>query len=285
MIHLTECPRDAMQGIHEFIPTQTKVEYIKSLINAGFPVIDAGSFVSPKAIPQMADSADVFKQIGEPNHGTELLAIVANARGANDAVAFENISYLGFPFSVSETFQQRNANSSIEESLKRVEEIFELTEKTGKKLMIYLSMAFGNPYGDHWDAELVTDWANKLASMGINYISLADTIGISDSERITSLFSTIIPALPHVQVSAHLHARPEQVYLKTEAAYKSGCRHFDAALKGFGGCPMASDNLTGNMATETVLTWCEDNQIETGINRANFNQSMGIAANVFSKYH
>lgn len=284
MIYLTECPRDAMQGIHDFIPTQTKVEYIKALMNAGFPVIDAGSFVSARAIPQMADSAEVFKQLGEPSQGTELLAIVANTRGATDAIAFDSISYLGFPFSVSETFQQRNTNASIEESLKRVEEIFELTEKSGKKLMLYLSMAFGNPYGDPWSAELVTQWANKLASMGIKYISLADTTGISDQNRITSLFSTIIPALPNVQVSAHLHARPDQVYVKTEAAYQAGCRHFDAALKGFGGCPMASDNLTGNMATETVLTWCEDQKIESGIHPESFRHAMQLAADIFSKY-
>jgi len=285
MIHITECPRDAMQGIHDFIPTSTKVEYIKSLMNVGFPVIDAGSFVSPKAIPQMADSSEVFKQLGAPKEGTELLAIVANTRGASEAVAFDTISYLGFPFSVSETFQKRNTNSSIEESLKRVEEIYELTEKSGKKLMIYLSMAFGNPYGDPWSAELVTNWAHKLTSMGIKYLSLADTIGTSDSDRITSLFETIIPALSNVQVSAHLHARPEQVYMKAEAAYNAGCRHFDTAIKGFGGCPMASDDLTGNMATETVLTWCNEQNVASNLDESAFLQSMAQAAEIFSVYH
>lgn len=285
MIHITECPRDAMQGIHDFIPTSTKVEYIKSLMDVGFPVIDAGSFVSPKAIPQMADSAEVFKQLGAPKKGTELLAIVANTRGATDALAFETISYLGFPFSVSETFQQRNTNASIEDSLKRVEEIYELTQKSGKKLMIYLSMAFGNPYGDTWNAELVTNWAHKLSSMGITYLSLADTIGLSDSERIKSLFETIIPALPRVQISAHLHARPDQVYKKAEVAYKAGCRHFDTAIKGFGGCPMASDELTGNMATETVLTWCKDQNLVSNLDELAFVKSMAHAAEIFSVYH
>ncbi len=285
MIHITECPRDAMQGIHDFIPTATKVEYIKSLMDVGFPVIDAGSFVSPKAIPQMADSVEVFKQIGEPKSGTELLAIVANLRGASDAVAFDTISYLGFPFSVSETFQQRNTNSSIDESLRRVEEIYELTEKSGKKLMIYLSMAFGNPYGDSWSAELVTQWAHKLASMGIKYLSLADTTGVSDSERITSLFETIIPALPEIQISAHLHALPEQVYMKAGAAYSAGCRHFDTAIQGFGGCPMAGDDLTGNMATETVLSWCKDQNVETKLDESSFATSMYQAAEIFSIYH
>jgi hydroxymethylglutaryl-CoA lyase len=284
MMLITECPRDAMQGIHDFIPTTLKVDYIKTLIDAAFPVIDAGSFVSPKAIPQMADSADVFKALGEVPSRTKLLAIVANARGAADAAQHENISILGYPFSVSETFQLRNTNASIEESLERVEEIMEIAAKSKKTLLVYLSMAFGNSYGDAWSPELVTTWAEKLSNMGITHLALADTIGISNEDNIKALFSTIIPALPEISISAHLHAKPDDVLAKTKAAWEAGCRIFDTAIKGFGGCPMAADSLTGNLATEMVVQWCETNQIPTNLNQSAFETSLLKSNEIFNRY-
>ncbi len=285
MINITECPRDAMQGIHDFIPTKLKVQYIQSLIEVGFPVIDTGSFVSSKAIPQMADSAEVFKALGDVGSGTKLLSIVANARGAENACAFENITYLGFPFSISETFQQRNTNASIDESLKRVEEILGIAQKHGKTLLVYLSMAFGNPYGDEWSPDLVTHWSSKLNSMGIKDLALADTTGVSDIKRIESLFSTLIPELPQTRFIAHLHALPHEVKAKTEAAYNSGCRNFDAAIKGYGGCPMAADDLTGNMATELIMQWATENNIETSLNYEKLHIAIENAANLFNAFH
>ncbi|MEX1188037.1 MAG: hydroxymethylglutaryl-CoA lyase [Bacteroidia bacterium] len=285
MIQITECPRDAMQGIHEFIPTQTKIEYLKSLIASGFPIIDAGSFVSPKAIPQMADSSQVFEALGEVPKTTKLLAIVANARGAEDAAAFDNITYLGFPFSISETFQKRNTNASIEESLARVEDILTIASKNSKTLLVYLSMAFGNPYGDEWSPELVTKWAQKLSSLGIKNIALADTTGVSDVGRITSLFSTIIPELGDSRIIAHLHSTPQDVSAKIKAAYNAGCRNFDSAIKGYGGCPMASDDLTGNMDTETILDWAKNQNITTGINEEEFSKALVKADQIFKRYH
>lgn len=285
MIQITECPRDAMQGIHDFIPTQQKIDYIKSLIEVGFPVIDAGSFVSSKAIPQMADSADVFEGLGEVNGNTKLLAIVANARGAENACAFNNISYLGFPFSISETFQKRNTNAGIEESLARVEEILALAQKHSKTLLVYLSMAFGNPYGDEWSPDLVTYWAKKLNSLGIQDIALADTTGVSDINRIDSLFSTIIPELQDCRIIAHLHSLPHEVMAKTQAAYQAGCRNFDSALKGFGGCPMATDDLTGNMATEIIAVWAKENNIETSLNHEKLHKAMQKADSLFNAFH
>ena len=284
MMLITECPRDAMQGIHDFIPTTLKVDYIKTLIDAAFPVIDAGSFVSPKAIPQMADSADVFKALGEVPSSTKLLAIVANTRGAAEAAQHENISILGYPFSVSETFQLRNTNASIEESLERVEEIIEIAAKSKKTLLVYLSMAFGNSYGDAWSPELVTTWAEKLSNMGITHLALADTIGISNEDNIKALFSTIIPALPEVSISAHLHAKPDDVLAKTKAAWEAGCRIFDTAIKGFGGCPMADDSPTGHLATEMVVQWCEINQIPTNLNQSAFETSLLKSNEIFNRY-
>lgn len=284
MIQLTECPRDAMQGIHDFIPTHEKINYIKAIIDCGFPVVDAGSFVSPKAIPQMADSSDVFKALGQTPAGVELLAIVANLRGAEDAARHDNIAYLGYPFSVSETFQLRNTNATIDASLLRVEELIRLCEKEQRKLMVYLSMAFGNPYGDDWSAELVTLWAKRLSGMGVKHIALADTTGVSNTEKITHLFSTLIPELTGVQVSAHLHALPQAVYEKTQAAYAAGCRNFDAALKGFGGCPMASDSLTGNMDTEEIIGWCRKNDVDYKLNDLALMKASAIATELFSKY-
>jgi hydroxymethylglutaryl-CoA lyase len=280
-LKLVECPRDAMQGIKEFIPTDKKIAYINSLLKVGYDTIDFGSFVSPKAIPQMRDTAEVLKGLQLSGSKSRLLAIIANLRGAEDAIAFDEITYLGFPFSVSETFQQRNANSSISESLKRVEEIQNLCLLHKKQLVVYLSMAFGNPYGDEWNADIVIGWARKLAGMGIKILALSDTTGVSNPQNISSLFSAVVPELKNVEVGAHLHTTPETWEEKIKAAYENGCRRFDAAIKGFGGCPMAKDDLTGNMPTEKMITFFQKNNIPTGINEEALAQSILLALTTF----
>lgn len=285
MIKITECPRDAMQGIKQQIPTGLKVEYINQLLKVGFDTIDFGSFVSPKAIPQMHDTANVLKQLELKNTNSKLLAIVANTRGAEDACAFEEISYLGFPFSISETFQQRNTNSSIEESLIRVEEIQSLCIKNNKKLVVYISMAFGNPYGDDWNPGVAINWCKKLYGMGIKILPLADTIGCSTPENITQLFSALITELKNVQFGAHLHSTRSTSLEKIEAAYKSGCRSFDVAVHGFGGCPMAKDELTGNLATEDLEKFAQDNKIDLGLNKTELNKSYEESWKIFNSYH
>ncbi len=294
---IIECPRDAMQGIDEFIPTDIKVKYINSLLKVGYDTIDVGSFVSPKAIPQMRDTAEVLKKIdmtcratthvssqhdeGTTTRRSSLLAIIANLRGAQDAVQFDEVNYLGFPFSISETFQKRNANSTIAESLVRVEEIQNLCIQHRKELVVYLSMAFGNPYGDEWSSDIAIHWSHKLHDMGIKIIALSDTIGVSNPENITTLFSALIPELKDVEFGAHLHTTPDKWEEKVNAAYNSGCRRFDAAIKGFGGCPMASDKLTGNMPTENLLSYFRNKQIPLSIDMDAFAQSMLIAGEVF----
>jgi hydroxymethylglutaryl-CoA lyase len=278
---LIECPRDAMQGVHEFIPTEKKVAYINSILKVGFDTVDFGSFVSPKAIPQMQDTAMVLEQLDLSSTASKLLAIVANIRGAQDAVEFEEITYLGFPFSISETFQQRNTNSSMAESLYRIEEIQDLCTRNKKKLIVYLSMAFGNPYGDTWNSDIVITWTKKLAHMGIKTIALSDTIGVSNPENISYLFSKLIPEFPGIEIGAHLHTTPETWEEKIQAAYKSGCRRFDSAIKGYGGCPMAADKLTGNMPTENLLSYFKKNNIPTGLNDAAFAEAMQLASSTF----
>jgi len=278
---IIECPRDAMQGIHDFIPTEKKIAYINAILKAGFDTIDAGSFVSPKAIPQMRDTAEVFNKLDLSNTKSKLLAIVANLRGAQDAVQFDQVTYLGFPFSISETFQQRNTNSSIEESLVRVEEIQSLCVKHKKELVVYISMGFGNPYGDEWSPEIAIHWSHKLHGMGIRILSLADTIGVSNPQNITQLFSTLIPALKDVEFGAHLHTTPDKWEEKVKAAYDSGCRRFDAAIKGFGGCPMASDKLTGNMPTENLLGYFKNNNIPFSLDMQAFKNAMLLATQTF----
>jgi len=278
---IIECPRDAMQGIHDFIPTDKKAAYINSLLKVGFDTIDAGSFVSPKAIPQMKDTAEVFKQLDLSNTKSKILAIVANLRGAQDAVQFDEVNYLGFPFSISETFQQRNTNSSIGESLIRVEEIQKECIKHKKELVVYISMAFGNPYGDEWSSDIAIHWSKKLHDMGIRILALSDTIGVSNPQNITELFSTLIPELEDVEFGAHLHTTPDKWEEKVKAAYESGCRRFDAAIKGFGGCPMAADELTGNMPTENLLSYFKKNNIDTGLNMDAFTSSMMLATKTF----
>lgn len=278
---LIECPRDAMQGMHEFIPTEKKVAYINSILKAGFDTVDFGSFVSPKAIPQMRDTAQVLEKLDLVNSRSKLLAIIANVRGAQDAVEFEEISYLGFPFSISETFQQRNTNSSIAESLSRVEEIQDLCIRNKKQLVVYVSMAFGNPYGDEWSSDVAVEWTKRLAQLGIKIIALSDTIGVSNPENITFLFSKLIPEFPGIEIGAHLHTTPTTWEEKVHAAYTSGCRRFDSAIKGYGGCPMAADKLTGNMPTENLLSYFRKNNISTGIDEKSFTQAIDLAATTF----
>lgn len=278
---LVECPRDAMQGVHEFIVTEKKAAYINSILKCGFDTVDFGSFVSPKAIPQLRDTAHVLEQLDLSSTSSKLLAIVANARGAQDAVEFEEIQYLGFPFSISETFQQRNTNSSMAESLSRVEEILDLCIRNKKEMVVYVSMAFGNPYGDDWSSDVAVDWTRKLAQMGVKIIALSDTIGVSNPENITYLFSKLVPEFPGLEIGAHLHTTPDTWEEKVDAAYKSGCRRFDSAIKGYGGCPMATDKLTGNMPTEKLLSYFEKNKIETGINRMAFAEAMALSLNTF----
>lgn len=278
---LIECPRDAMQGIHDFIPTEKKVAYINSILKVGFDTVDFGSFVSPKAIPQMRDTAQVLEQLDLSNTKSKLLAIVANARGAQDAVEFEEISYLGFPFSISETFQQRNTNSSIAESLQRVEEINDLCIRNKKQLVVYVSMAFGNPYGDEWSGDVAITWTKRLAQMGIKIISLSDTIGVSNPQNISYLFSKLIPEFPGIEIGAHLHTTPDTWEEKVNAAYTSGCRRFDSAIKGYGGCPMAADKLTGNMPTENLLHYFKQKNIATGIDMDTFANAMTVAGSTF----
>jgi len=283
MLKLIECPRDAMQGLHDFIPTEVKANYINQLLTVGFDTIDFGSFVSPKAIPQLKDTAQVLSKLNL-NTKTKLLSIVANKRGAEDACKFEEIDYLGFPFSISETFQKRNTNSSIEESFVRLESIQNLCVQNKKKLVVYISMAFGNPYGDLYDAEIAVKWGNRLyEELGVKILSLSDTIGVSKADNITPIVEQMISDLPNVEIGAHLHSTPDSVVEKVSAAYEAGCRRFDGAIKGFGGCPMAEDNLTGNMPTEGMLAYFKENNIGTNIDDTNFNRSMEMALNVFPK--
>jgi len=280
-LQLVECPRDAMQGLHTFIDTDKKAAYINQLLKCGFHTIDFGSFVSPKAIPQLRDTADVLAKLDLSSTRSKLLAIVANVRGAEDAVKFDEIAYLGYPFSISETFQQRNTNATISESLKRVEEMQSLCVKSKKELVVYISMAFGNPYGDAWNADIAMHWTKQLSQLGIKVIALADTIGVSNPENIKYLFSNVIPEFPEVTIGAHLHTTPETWREKVEAAWNSGCRRFDSAVKGLGGCPMATDKLTGNMPTENVLQFLNEQNMNTGIDSNQFAESMIIAGATF----
>lgn len=285
MIKLIECPRDAMQGIKEMIPTQLKADYINAILKVGFDTIDFGSFVSPKAIPQMQDTTDVLKKLDLSSTKSKLLAIIANARGAQDAVVFDEIKYLGFPFSISETFQQRNTNSSIAESLLRVEEIQSLCVKNNKELVVYISMAFGNPYNDEWSSEIAMNWAAKLHSMGIRIIALADTTGVSNPENISYLFKHLIPAFKDVEFGAHLHSTKENSIEKIKAAAENGCLRYDAAIHGFGGCPMAKDDLTGNIATEDVVTYFNSISTDLGLNNDELFAAYEKSWEIFNKYH
>jgi hydroxymethylglutaryl-CoA lyase len=282
MIKLVECPRDAMQGIPDFIDTAIKAAYINQLLEVGFDTIDFGSFVSPKAIPQMRDTAEVLELLDLHDAKSRLLAIVANVRGAEDALQFPEIDYLGFPLSVSETFQQRNTNASIEEALKTVEAIQNLCEAKGKKQVVYLSMGFGNPYGDPYSPELLAEFVEKLAQLQVETISLSDTIGIATPELITTLFEVQIQAFPQIEFGAHLHSRRESISEKVLAGLKGGCKRFDGALKGFGGCPMAKDELVGNMATEVMIETLEIEGYNLGLNNSELAESMKLIQFVFN---
>lgn len=284
-VKLIECPRDAMQGIKDFIPTPKKVDYIQSLLRVGFDTIDFGSFVSPKAIPQMADTAEVLSKLDLSKTNSKLLAIVANVRGAEDASTFNEINYLGYPFSISENFQMRNTHKTIAESIEVLKEILEIASKTNKEVVAYLSMGFGNPYGDPWNVEIVGEWTEKLAAMGVKVLSLSDTVGSSTPEIISYLFSNLIPKYPNIEFGAHLHTTPNTWFEKVDAAYKSGCRRFDGAIQGFGGCPMAKDELTGNMPTERLLSYCNSVKAESNLNAMSFESAYNEATKIFSGYH
>jgi hydroxymethylglutaryl-CoA lyase len=280
-IQITECPRDAMQGIHQFIPTDVKAAYINLLLQVGFDTIDFGSFVSAKAIPQMQDTAVVLEKLDLSTSRSKLLAIIANYRGAEDAVQHEQITYLGFPFSISETFQHRNANSGIKEALETVKRIKELTDRKNKDLLVYLSMGFGNPYGDEWNNDIVLRWAEELINNGVKYISLADTIGIASAAQIKSLYNLLSVQFPATILGVHLHSTPDTWREKIEAAYQSGCTRFDTALKGYGGCPMAKDELTGNIATENVISYLQSQKINLGLNLDKLQEAMDYSGKVF----
>lgn len=281
-IKVIECPRDAMQGLERFIPTSVKTGYINQLLKIGFDTIDFGSFVSPKAIPQMADTIRVLEQLDLTSSRAKLLAIVANKRGAEEASRHANITYLGFPLSISETFQIRNTNKSIPEALNTLEEIKNICEKSNKKLVTYISMGFGNPYGDPYEENLVTQFVDILMTLGPEVISLADTIGVADSAAIESLFSTVSKQFPFAEIGVHLHSTPGTSRNKIEAAYRGGCRRFDGALKGYGGCPMAKDDLVGNIATETIVSFFEEEGIHLDLNRKAFTEALALADAVFS---
>ena len=280
-IKLIECPRDAMQGWPHFIPTQKKIAYINALLQVGFDTIDFGSFVSPKAIPQMADTGEVIKKVKIQHSKTKLLAIVANERGAADAVVFDEISYLGFPFSVSETFQQRNTHSGIQESLGRVEEIQNLCIKNKKELVVYISMGFGNPYGDVYNQEIVFDWVNKLVAMDIKIISLADTVGLANAAQVYDVTKHLIDALPQTEIGVHLHSTAFNWKEKVDAALLAGCLRFDGALKGIGGCPMADDELVGNMDSELMIPYFEEKKILPSLDINALANCSRLAADIF----
>lgn len=284
-LKLVECPRDAMQGIHEFIDTDLKAAYINLLLQVGFDTIDFGSFVSPKAIPQLRDTAEVLSKLELGNTKSKLLAIVANLRGAQEAVSHEQISYLGFPFSISETFQQRNTNSSIAQSVDTVKQLLELCDKHDKTAVIYLSMGFGNPYGDEWNTEIVEKWTHELIGHGAKILALSDTTGMSTPERIKEIVPTLIKRVEDlnqgIEIGLHLHSTPYTRFEKIEAAYESGCKRFDSALKGFGGCPMATDDLTGNMATEDLIRYLNSKGEVLNLNMEKWQEAVTFSARIF----
>jgi len=278
---IIECPRDAMQGIDEFITTDKKVKYINQLLKVGFDTIDFGSFVSPKIIPQMQDTVDVLKKLNLNNSSSELLAIVANIRGASEASQFDKITYLGFPLSISETFQVKNTNKTIVEALNTVEEIQEICHLKSKTLVVYISMGFGNPYGDPYDVNIVEQFAGILDKLEVKIISIADTIGVSTTENISYLFDHLTSQFPKIEFGAHLHSVPETSTEKINAAYKAGCRRFDGAIKGYGGCPMAEDELVGNIATESIVNYFNENYIDQNLDQEEFRESVRLALQIF----
>jgi len=284
-VKIIECPRDAMQGIKAFIPTEEKAKYIQSLLGCGFDTVDFGSFVSPRAIPQMVDTGEVLSMLDLTKTKSKLLAIVANVRGARNACLHDEIQYLGYPFSISENFQMRNTHKTIAQSVDTLKEIFEIANANQKEVVTYISMGFGNPYGDPWNVEVVGKWTEKLADMGARILSLSDTVGTSTPENITYLFSNLIPKYPEIEFGAHLHTTPSKWYEKVNSAYTSGCRRFDGAVQGFGGCPMAKDELTGNMPTEKMLSYFTAEKVDTNVNWFAFEAAFNKATELFSGYH
>ena len=283
-VKIIECPRDAMQGIKDFIPTDKKVQYIQSLLRVGFDTIDFGSFVSPKAIPQMVDTAEVLSKLDLSKTSSKLLAIIANTRGAEDASKHTEIDYLGYPFSISENFQMRNTHKTIAQSVVTLSEILEIANKTNKEVVVYISMGFGNPYGDPWSVEIVGEWTERLAKMGVKILSLSDTVGTSNPENIDYLFSNLMPKYPQIEFGAHLHTTPNTWFEKVDAAHKAGCKRFDGAIQGFGGCPMAKDDLTGNMPTEKLLSYFTSKQ-NNSLNALSFESAYNEATKIFTAYH
>ncbi|MBT8305779.1 MAG: hydroxymethylglutaryl-CoA lyase [Maribacter sp.] len=284
-VKIIECPRDAMQGIKAFIPTEEKAKYIQSLLGCGFDTVDFGSFVSPRAIPQMVDTGEVLSMLDLTKTKSKLLAIVANVRGARNACLHDEIQYLGYPFSISENFQMRNTHKTIAQSVDTLKEIFEIANANQKEVVTYISMGFGNPYGDPWNVEVVGEWTEKLADMGARILSLSDTVGTSTPENITYLFSNLISKYPEIEFGAHLHTTPSKWYEKVNSAYTSGCRRFDGAVQGFGGCPMAKDELTGNMPTEKMLSYFTAEKVDTNVNWFAFEAAFNKATELFSGYH
>ncbi len=283
-VKIIECPRDAMQGIRQFIPTKSKVQFIQSLLRVGFDTIDFGSFVSPKAIPQMVDTGEVLSKLDLSKTVSKLLAIVANLRGAEDACKHAQIDYLGYPFSISENFQMRNTHKTIAQSVNILEDILNTAYRSNKEVVAYLSMGFGNPYGDPWNVDIVSEWTERLNKMGVKILSLSDTIGSSNPETIEYLFSYLIPEYPEIEFGAHLHTTPGSWFEKVDAAFSSGCRRFDGAIQGFGGCPMAKDELTGNMPTEKLLSYLTTKKAHH-LNALSFESAYNEATKIFSKYH
>ena len=283
-VKVIECPRDAMQGIKTFIPTEQKVQYIQSLLRVGFDTIDFGSFVSPKAIPQMVDTRDVLAQLDLSKTSSKLLAIIANSRGADDACQHPEIDYLGYPFSISENFQMRNTHKTIAQSVVTLQDILNKADAVNKEVVVYISMGFGNPYGDPWNVDVVGEWTERLSKMGVKILSLSDTVGTSNPENINYLFSNLIPEYKDIEFGAHMHTTPSTWFEKVDAAYKAGCRRFDGAIQGFGGCPMAKDELTGNMPTEKVLSYLTTKKA-SNLNAMSFESSYNEATKIFTKYH
>jgi len=284
-IKIIECPRDAMQGIKAFIPTQRKIDFIQSILRVGYDTIDFGSFVSPKAIPQMQDTAEVLAGLDLSTTQSKLLAIIANTQGAQLATQHKEIHYLGYPFSISENFQMRNTHKTIAESLITLDEILNIADAANKEVVAYLSMGFGNPYGDPWNVDIVGEWTEKLASMGVKILSLSDTVGSSTPDVIDYLFSNLIPKYPNIEFGAHLHTTPDKWFEKIDAAYKAGCKRFDGAIQGFGGCPMATDDLTGNMPTERMLSYFTAAKADTNMNPMSFESAYNEASKIFNEFH
>lgn len=283
-VKIIECPRDAMQSIMTFIPTKTKLNYLQSVVDVGFDIVDIGSFVSSKAIPQLSDTKDIIDLIDLSNSDSKILTIVANRKGAENASSFEKINFIGYPFSISESFQIRNTNKSINDSVNELDNILSISDKANKEIVVYLSMCFGNPYGDPWNLDIVNEWVLKLSKMGVNTISLSDTIGSSNPESISSIFESVFKNHNNIEFGAHLHSEPETSYNKIKSAFEAGCRRFDGVIKGYGGCPMASNQLVGNIPTEKLVSFIEKKKVSTKINLSKFEECYQLSSDFYRQY-